>query len=251
MRSEAELTGGIGANAVAAMERLEKAAWESSDVVLYPSVDEANKVRAKLPGVDARPIIPYAFDRIVHGAVPSGRQGVIFVAGFGHLPNIDAAKWLVHEVMPLVWERLPGTKLSLIGSNPNKEVIDLANDLVQVTGYVTDEELQIRYSDARAAVVPLRFGAGVKGKVVESLSQGVPLVTTQVGAQGLDINGVSIIADTPEAIADGIIQLLSDDAVWQIYSRRGAEYVDSEFSRTSMMTTLLSACGLTSSGISK
>lgn len=251
MRSEAELTGGIGANAVAAMERLEKAAWESSDVVLYPSVDEANKVRAKLPGVDARPIIPYAFDRIVHGAVPSGRQGVIFVAGFGHLPNIDAAKWLVHEVMPLVWERLPGTKLSLIGSNPNKDVIDLANDLVQVTGYVTDEELQIRYSDARAAVVPLRFGAGVKGKVVESLSQGVPLVTTQVGAQGLDINGVSIIADTPEAIADGIIQLLSDDAVWQIYSRRGAEYVDSEFSRTSMMTTLLSACGLTSSGISK
>ncbi|WP_186230946.1 glycosyltransferase family 4 protein, partial [Burkholderia gladioli] len=110
---------------------------------------------------------------------------IIFVAGFGHPPNIDAAIWFVGEILPRIVREVPGARLMLIGSNPTDAVRALAGDTVTVTGYVSDARLAELYGSARVAVVPLRFGAGVKNKVVEALNFGAPLVTTPVGLQGL------------------------------------------------------------------
>lgn len=227
------------------LEALERDIWRRSDVVLYPSRDEADAVAALEPGVDARPILPYAYDSFGTGLDAGDREGILFVAGFAHPPNIDAAEWLVYDILPKVRERVPGARLSLVGANPTERVLEMAGEGVEVTGFVSDAELEERYRRARVAVVPLRFGAGVKSKVVEALQQGLPLVTTPVGAQGLD--GVETVCDvhaSVEELAASVAALLEDDARWRARSRAGAAFAAERFSREAMAATLLSALGV-------
>ena len=231
--------------AAAAMEPRERAIWRRSDGVLYPSEDEAAQVRALEPTVDARAITPYAYERFVDDAALDQRGHLLFVAGFAHPPNVDAACWLVETIMPKVWAARPDARLSLVGSNPTAEVLALAGDRVEVTGFVDDAELQRRYARARVAVVPLRYGAGVKSKVVEALQQGLPLVTTSVGAQGLpDVEATCAVADDEGLLADHLLRLLDDDAAWQQQSRLGAAYARAHFSRDTLRTQLASALGI-------
>ena len=247
MRDEAEVidTAPGHARRTDQMEALERSLWRRADVVLYPSQDEADQARGLEPGLDARAITPYSYDVFRHDAEPDGREGVLFVAGFAHPPNVDAAEWLVNEVMAEVWVHSPDVKLSLVGANPTDRVQALACDRVEVTGFVSDAELQRRYGAARVAVVPLRFGAGVKSKVVEALQQGLPLVTTTVGAQGLEaLETVSAVADAPDGIAQAIIHLLDDDADWRATSRAGAAFAEARFSPAAMQAELLDACGI-------
>ncbi len=221
------------------MEQEERALWRASDFVLYPSQDEADLVAALEPQVHVEAIVPYAYDSFVADAAVDGRTGILFVAGFGHPPNVDAARWLVRDVMPRVWAVEPDARLSLVGSKPTAEVRALSEPRVEVTGYVSDSELAHRYAAARVAVVPLRYGAGIKSKVVEALQQGLPLVTTSVGAQGLSgLEAVVCVRDETEAIADGIIRLLRDDELWMARSRSGAGYVASRFSRAMLSRRL-------------
>lgn len=147
--------------------------------------------------------------------------------------------------MPLVWAANPDVRLSLIGANPNERVIALAGERVEITGYVSDAELVRRYSKARGAVIPLRFGAGVKSKVVEALQQGVPLITTSVGAQGLPgLEMHAAIVDEPGRTAAAILRVVGDDDLWSTQSRGGAEYARGSFSPHAMSSVLLSALGI-------
>lgn len=216
-------------------ERQERAIWRAVDLVLYPSAEEAAEVRALEPGAQARALVPYAFDEFRDAEDAGGRDGILFVAGFAHPPNVDAATWLVSEVMPRVWASHPQARLALVGSKPTAEVRALAGERVEVTGYVDDAELARRYAIARVAVVPLRYGAGIKGKVVEALQQGVPLVTTAVGAQGLDgLDAVAAVQDDPVRMAAAIVRLLDDDEAWRRQSRGGAGYAAARFSRAAL-----------------
>lgn len=224
---------------------LERHVWRGSDVVLYPSSTEVDTVRELEPGADARVVAPYAFTHFNDQAAPQGRTGLLFVAGFAHGPNVDAARWLVEDILPLVWATHPTLHVSLVGSNPTPEVRALAGDRVEVTGFVTDEELDLRYARSRVAVVPLRFGAGVKGKVVEAMQQGLPLVTTSVGAQGLSgIEAVVPVADDAAAVAASLCRLLDEDAHWLHVSRVACAFVQERFSPGAMAETLASAMGL-------
>jgi GT2 family glycosyltransferase/protein-L-isoaspartate O-methyltransferase len=241
MDMEATRNGGSDGEA-RSMELLERRIWKAVDRVLYPSAEEAQDVRALEPAVDARAILPYAFDHFNDDAVPAQRAGILFVAGFAHGPNVDAARWLVESVMPQVWAHHPGVKLSLVGSNPTDAVRALASEHVEVTGFVSDEELVQRYGAARVAIVPLRFGAGVKGKVVEAMQQGLPLVTTGIGAQGLvGLEAVVTVADEADGLAAGLLSLLEDDALWLQRSRSAASYCRSQFSRDALGRALESA----------
>lgn len=241
MDMEAKRNGGNDGQA-RSMELLERRIWKAVDRVLYPSAEEAQDVRALEPSVDARAILPYAFDHFNDDAVPAQRTGILFVAGFAHGPNVDAAQWLVESVMPQVWARHPDVKLSLVGSNPTDAVRALAGEHVEVTGFVSDEELAQRYSAARVAIVPLRFGAGVKGKVVEAMQQGLPLVTTGIGAQGLvGLEAVVTVTDEAEGLAVGLLSLLEDDALWLQRSRAAANYCRGQFSRDALGRALESA----------
>lgn len=242
LRQRFEQTGDIAVRKEAERyEAMERKLWDRADVVLYPSTEEVAEVHRLVPKVDARPIQAYCFDAFgaSAGSSFSQRADILFVAGFAHLPNVDAAIWLVEKIFPRVCERLPHTRLHLVGSNPTDAVKALAGEHVLVTGYVSDATLQDYYARSRVAVVPLRFGAGVKSKVVEALQQGLPLVTTPVGAQGLDgVDEVARVADDEAAIAEALVALLTDERAWLACSAASARYAEARFSRASMRHAL-------------
>jgi GT2 family glycosyltransferase/ubiquinone/menaquinone biosynthesis C-methylase UbiE len=230
--------------AAAAMEADERQIWRSVDIVLYPSDEEASEVRRLEPRVVARSIPPYALPPPlpVRKTPPAATGGIVFVAGFAHPPNADAAQWFVGEVLPRIRAVYPGVPLTLAGSHPAKPVLALAGDGVTVTGYVTDEQLDQIYATARVAVCPLRFGAGVKLKVVEAMHHGIPLVTTPVGAQGL--KGLDAVCDvTADAndFAAAVVRLLGDNALWLERAEAQSGYVASRFSPDAMRDALVAA----------
>jgi glycosyltransferase involved in cell wall biosynthesis len=152
---------------------------------------------------------------------------------------VDAAEWLVREILPRIRAAVPEARLALVGSKPSDAVVALANDVVEVTGFVPDDELARRYAGARVVLAPLRFGAGVKLKVIEALAEGVPVVTTPVGAEGIEgLDAVIDVADTPEALAAAAIRLLQDDALWAERVRAQTGFIAGRFSAEAMQRAL-------------
>lgn len=227
------------------MKSLERTVWRTVDVALYPSLDEVDAVKALEPSVDVRVICPYAFPRAFAAPGFKQRTGLLFVAGFQHSPNVDAALWLAREIMPLLIREMPGLHLTLAGSNPTDQVKALAGENVTVTGSISDEQLSNLYGCAQVALIPLRFGAGIKLKVVEAMHKGLPLVTTSVGVQGLvGAEGVVQVADNAEDFAKAVMTLLKDEQVWQMRSQLQSEYAVRYFSPEAMARGLQSAFGV-------
>lgn len=220
------------------MRSTEMEIWARSDLVLYPSEDEVQQVKALLPAANAAFVQPFQFDSVVKRPEATRSHKLLFVAGFQHSPNVDAAIWLVDQVMPLVWARAPRTQLTLVGSKPTDAVKALATqERVVVTGAVSVDELEEHYATARVAVVPLRFGAGVKLKVLEAMQQGVPLVTTGIGLQGLPNLPAELgPRDQPETMAERILTLLNDDGAWVAVCSAQTSYVQAHFSLECMRT---------------
>jgi len=143
------------------------------------------------------------------------RSGLVFIGSYNHPPNIDAVKWLCLEIMPLVWASRPDITVNLLGSNLKDEVKELASDRVVVTGYVP--EVEPYFQESRVFVAPLRFGAGMKGKIGQSLSLGLPTITTRIGAEGMGLidHQDVLIADTAEEFAQAVIELYDNRELWQ------------------------------------
>jgi hypothetical protein len=147
------------------------------------------------------------------------RSDLLFIGSYNHPPNIDAVIWLCQKIMPLIWQSHPEIKVTLLGSNPPEEVKSLESDRVVVTGYVSDVEPY--FLNSRVFVAPLRFGAGMKGKIGHSMSYGLPTVTTFIGAEGMGlIDGYDIrIADEPEIFAQRVLELYSQPKLWNHLSQ--------------------------------
>lgn len=247
LMNEYALTGSRTARREAeTLRTVEQALWREADVVYYPSCLETEVVRAEVPGVNAHTMPLYFFDDAPRVKGPREREGILFVAGFDRPPNVDAAQWLVRAILPLAKAaasvRMP---LWLVGSNPAEEVRQLAGDGVEVTGYVSDDQLLAYYERARVAVVPLRIGAGMKGKVIEALHYGTPLVTTPVGAQGLEgLESVVTVSDDEAVLARAIAGLMQDDDAWLKASRAQRAYMEGRFSIDAMVQALELGMGL-------
>ncbi|WP_017757210.1 glycosyltransferase [Pseudacidovorax intermedius] len=240
--ASARLSGdATAAEAAERMRQLELSIWLQVSTIYYPSPTETAAVQSH-PGVGmARTLPPYCFEpRPTAPLEGRERRRLLFVAGFAHRPNVDAAVWFMAQVFPLVLAAEPDVQLMLVGSNPSPEVKALASERVEVTGYVTDAELEAIYARVGLAVVPLRFGAGIKGKVVEAMHHGVPLVTTSVGVQGLSSTGdAASVADEPQQMAHEILRLLRDDAAWRQSAAAGPAYVAAHFSAAAMEAVLV------------
>ncbi|MDE7310794.1 MAG: glycosyltransferase [Eubacterium sp.] len=161
----------------------------------------------------------------------SDRQGLLFVGGFGHPPNTDAVQWLVTEVMPLIWEKNAGIVLHVVGQNPPQEIRELASEKVLIHGFVPQEELEEMYRKVRLAVVPLRFGAGVKGKIIEGMLRGVPIVTTEIGIEGIEgAEQIVKACEGAEKIAEAVVRLYEDYSGLEKMSQEEWQYVMGHFS---------------------
>jgi glycosyltransferase involved in cell wall biosynthesis len=225
--------------------------WRSLELELFQRADRIQVYSSYERDLLAE-VLPYKLIRriplhIADGAVERAnapfedRSGLLFVAGFGHPPNVDAAVWFVREVLPLVRERLAGVEVALVGSRPPEQVRELAGDGVVVTRRISDEELGRRYGSARVVVAPLRYGAGLKGKIVEAMSFGVPVVTTPLGAEGLDdIEEYLRIASGARAFADAVVETYADRELWSRIAASSREYVMRYFSREAAVEQITS-----------
>jgi GT2 family glycosyltransferase/SAM-dependent methyltransferase len=158
------------------------------------------------------------------------RKNLVFLGGFNHLPNVDAVKYFCAEIMPILRERLPGVKFLVVGSNPPAELFEYAREDVEIVGFVSN--LDAIFDSCRVSVAPLRFGAGMKGKIVTSLSYGVPCVTTTIGSEGMALTPeVNIlVGDSPTSFAAAVIESYSSQALWERLSTAGVHFARSNFS---------------------
>ena len=242
MQRHYELTGSEEALADARkFERIEREVVPQMDVVTYFSEEEIAEVRGW--GVEkplaVLPLYLLDMDRTARAPSYSAsrRADILYVGGYRHLPNADAALYLVREIMPTVWRALPEMKVHLVGANPTEEIQALASDRVVVHGAVSDDELERLYAHVRMSVIPLRFGAGVKGKVLESLYHGVPVATTSVGMQGIPACGCVSVKDAAGDLAEEVVRLYADAAALDEMAREARSFIAAHYSENAARMT--------------
>jgi O-antigen biosynthesis protein len=154
------------------------------------------------------------------------RKDLLFIGGYNHTPNVDAVVWLCEEIMPLIWKQHPEMQLTLLGSNPPSQVRKLQSSRVLVTGYIPD--IEPYFLNHRVFVAPLRYGAGMKGKIGQSLSYGLPVITTSIGAEGFDLTPeVDItIADDSEHFVKSVLTVYDSPDLWSSLSKASLQSVE-------------------------
>jgi GT2 family glycosyltransferase len=212
-----------------ALRQIELAMIRATDTTLVVSASEQAQVERDVPGANVL-VVPNVHTIEPFVAPPEDRSGILFVGGFEHPPNAGAALRLVKEVMPAVWRELGDVHVTIVGPNPPPEVQALAAPLVEVTGWI--EDLKPLLDSARLMVAPLRYGAGLKGKVTQALAVGLPVVTTPIGAEGIeDPEECILIAEDNQALAAHVIRAYRDDELWWSLSRAGQAFIAEHCSR--------------------
>jgi glycosyltransferase involved in cell wall biosynthesis len=213
-----------------------------ADAVITHSSAEAKLLTAQIGATKVHTVRWSATARPT--TVPFGkRRGVAFIGGYGHPPNLDAARWLISEIIPRVKERDPEIECLLVGDGLPDGVRQRCGDGVVALGRVAD--LSEIFDRVRLTVAPLRFGAGVKGKVIDSLAAGIPCVMTPIGAEGLDLPAAleGCIATTAEAIAAAIGHLHNDRKANAACRAAGLGYIEEVFSETRLDALMQQALG--------
>ncbi|ACX51426.1 glycosyl transferase family 2 [Ammonifex degensii KC4] len=213
-------------------QRRELAVYAKSDVVIAITREEKELLEALVRSTPVV-VIPNIHEPWPQTPGFAERSGLLFVGNFFHAPNVDAVHWFLDEVWPLLMASDPSLTFTVVGNAPPSSLKSRAQTApgnVVVTGYVPEIEPYLR--SARVAVVPLRYGAGMKGKIGEVLAAGLPVVTTSVGAEGMGLENEvhALIADTPEAFASAVQRLYQDRALWEKLSQNGKTYVQAHYS---------------------
>ena len=151
------------------------------------------------------------------------RRDFLFIGGFQHTPNIDAVLFFAGEIYPLVQARLPGVRFYIIGDKAPPEVIALASENIIVTGLQPD--IRPYFDTVKLSVAPLRFGAGVKGKITQSMGFGVPVVATSMAVEGMALTNREdiLIADRPGDFAQALVEVYECEELWNQISENGIE----------------------------
>jgi GT2 family glycosyltransferase/glycosyltransferase involved in cell wall biosynthesis len=180
----------------------------------------------------------------VHGSARgfAQRRDLYFVGGYQHPPNINAVEWFIRDIWPLIQPQLPGVSFHVVGSKAPDSLRAMAEQHagqgVRFHGFV--EDLAPFLDGCRLSVAPLRYGAGVKGKVNQSMSHGQPVVATTVAMEGLhaEHGRDALIADQAEAFASAVVQLYNDQATWERLSEHGLANVAQHFSLASARSAI-------------
>ena len=238
-RRAAELAGDAGLRRAAERTRTrELAMMAQADVTLVVSEHERALLARDAP--DARVELLSNLHEVAGPGLPFGqRRDVVFVGGFRHPPNVDAVSWFVREVWPQVRGRLPDITFHCIGGDVPPEIAMLAEvPGVRIHGHVPD--LLPYMEGARVAVAPLRYGAGVKGKINLSMAHGQPVVATLCAVEGMHlVDGDDVlVAGDANAFADALVGLYGDETRWRRLAARGLDHVARHFSMDAARATV-------------
>jgi GT2 family glycosyltransferase len=210
------------------------------DLVWCASPEDKKVVAREVPGARIE-VVPTIHPLHGRGKLFDERAHLLFLGNLAHRPNADAVHHLMRDIFPLVKKSLPEVKLYIVGDSVTPEIAAYAAPDVEVTGFVPDIEPLFR--SCRLMVVPLRYGAGIKGKLGESLSYGLPVVTTTVGAEGFGLTDgdEALIADEPQAFAAAVVRSYEQRELWERLAERGLRHIEKHFTPEVVAETINSS----------
>ena len=208
--------------------KLERDFAQASDLVWCASAEDSEVMMREVPERRIA-VVPTIHELHEPGEPFAARAGLLFIGNLAHRPNADAVLFFMQEVYPQIRELLPNVGLDIIGDNPSPQMVAYDSTEVRVRGYVPDVEPYLQ--ERRVFVAPLRFGAGIKGKVGEAMAHGIPVVTTSIGAEGFGLtHGVDVmIADNPASFAKAVAQLYSEQELWKTIARNARLRIEKHF----------------------
>jgi glycosyltransferase involved in cell wall biosynthesis len=190
---------------------------------------DKDSLQELVPSSDIQ-VLPNAHEIKDRGKIFNERNGLFFIGSFVHRPNLDAIEFFLSDIFPLIVRQHPEIRLHIVGSNMPAEIASKGSNNVVVHGFVADPAEFFR--SCRVFVCPLRYGAGMKGKIGHALSHGLPVVTTSIGAEGMGLHDGQevLIADDPQSFADAVLKAYCNEDVWDHLSRTAHRFLEQNFS---------------------
>jgi len=217
------------------LHRYETMICQSADRVVAVSEADKAALQRLMPGLEVT-VVPNGVDVEYYTSAdirpsPLPPRSLVFTGKMDFRPNVDAVLWFCQEVLPLVRREMPDVRFYVVGQNPHRRVLRLADDpAVTVTGYVDDVRPYI--AGACVYVAPLRIGGGTRLKVLEAMAMGKPIVSTSLGCEGFEGLAPSrelSLADTPEEFAQQVIELLDDASRRERLGRAARRFVEERY----------------------
>ncbi len=221
-------------------EKLENEIINQVDVTYYPSYVEVDYLQKVYPNKVIKLLPPYVLpprenkslkEHAFHGKL-------LFVGGFNHPPNVEAMLWFVKKIWPSVLSLFPEVQLTIAGSHPPKEIFELANDHVHVTGFISDQELVELYQEHDIAIVPLLTGGGIKNKVIEALWHGKPVLTTPIGAEGIPNIQEYVKVAAPEDFFESLKNLIETPSLLKTFANNASQLIGKYYSEEALYSVL-------------
>jgi GT2 family glycosyltransferase len=221
-------------------EKYELELIKKSDIAFFPSPVEIDVIKSIDSSLNVKILPPYIYEN--KGKIErvlKTTKDIMFIGGFNHPPNVDGILWYSEKIAPLIKEKRQDIKTYILGSNITKQIQKLNSENIAIIGYVTDEELEYYYKNCRLSIVPLRYGAGIKGKVIEAMYYQLPVVTTSAGAEGIyRANECLFIKDNAEDFANEIINIYDNLTLLSEASAIQADVIEKCFTRDSVIKTI-------------
>jgi glycosyltransferase involved in cell wall biosynthesis len=219
------------------MRAIELANSESCDGTIVVSSTELEVLSAELPEsrIFHLPLISSSRTKYLP---KFGCLNLVFVGNFNHTPNEDAVIWFIDDILPVVKDSLPEIKFYIVGGNPPATITARCSEFIITTDYIDD--LDDFFTGMNLSVVPLRFGAGMKGKVLASMRCGLPVVTTSIGCEGMGLKHKKdiLISDTVQDFANSIIRVLTERPLWETLSENSIKISEMKWGRAQTISTL-------------
>ena len=179
------------------------------------------------------------------------REHFITIGNFLHDPNVDGVKYLKEEIWPFIRKKLPKAEMHIYGAYETQKITQLNNkkEGFLIKGFVEDINEVMQYY--KVCLVPLRYGAGLKGKIVDAILNGVPCVTTSIGAEGMygDLKPNGFVEDDPITFAEKAIELYTNKIYWAGKQKNGVEIINIRFDKQLLMTDFLNRIELLQNGL--
>ncbi|MDC0601786.1 glycosyltransferase [Aliiglaciecola sp.] len=200
------------------------------DAILCYNLTEHAVITSHILEADKLHHTPWVLQEKSNGPGFEERQGIAFLGGFNHTPNVEALTYLIDEIMPLLLNVRPDIKLYVYGSNMPIEFVKNSTENIEVVGFA--ESLEDVYHQHRVFVAPLLSGAGIKGKVLEAMAHKTPIVATEMAIEGTGLTkGVNVlVAQEPQEWVDSIIELYEDQELWKKFAENEKMIVQGNFS---------------------
>ena len=210
-------------------EQIEHGLIEQADETWVVSELEQQLLQNRLPGKSIE-VVSNIVDVSPSSTPFALRRDWLFIGSFQHPPNVDAMIFFLRDIYPLLHDRLSDAKFYIIGEKVPPEVVALASENVVITGVQSD--LRPFFDNFRLSIAPLRYGAGVKGKINQSMAYGLPVVATSLAIEGMElVPGEDVlVADEPTQFADALVTLYQSEELWERLSRNSVAKARAKYS---------------------